>query len=107
MISTDRDTLPSRDRTTLPISPETNLSASQHPEPSSPSRCLHIGIDVGSTTVKLAVLNDDNQIVYAKYQRHHTDVRACARDLFEGAATVLPTAQMTCAITGKSEAKRS
>ena len=60
---------------------------------------LHLGIDVGSTTVKLAVLNDDNQIVYAKYQRHHTDVRACARDLFEGAATVLPTAQMTCAIT--------
>ena len=56
---------------------------------------LHLGIDVGSTTVKLAVLNDDNQIVYAKYQRHHTDVRACARDLFEGAATVLPTAQMT------------
>ena len=36
---------------------------------------LHVGIDVGSTTVKLAVLNDDNQIVYAKYQRHHTDVR--------------------------------
>ena len=48
---------------------------------------LHLGIDAGSTTVKLAVLNDDNQIVYAKYQRHHTDVRACARDLFEGAAT--------------------
>ena len=47
---------------------------------------LHLGIDVGSTTVKLAVLNDDNQIVYAKYQRHHTDVRACARDLFVGAA---------------------
>ena len=61
---------------------------------------LHLGIDVGSTTVKLAVLNDDNQLVYAKYQRHHTDVRACARDLFEGAAAVLPTAQMTCAITG-------
>ena len=51
---------------------------------------LHLGIDVGSTTVKLAVLNDDNQIVYAKYQRHHTDVRACARDLFVQAAAVLP-----------------
>ena len=36
---------------------------------------LHLGIDVGSTTVKLAVLNSANQIVYAKYQRHHTDVR--------------------------------
>ena len=61
---------------------------------------LHLGIDVGSTTVKLAVLNDADEIVYAKYQRHHTDVRACARDLFEGAARVLPDAQMTCAITG-------
>lgn len=61
---------------------------------------LHLGIDVGSTTVKLAVLNDENRIVYAKYQRHHTDVRACARDLFEGAASLLPEAQMTCAITG-------
>ena len=61
---------------------------------------LHLGIDVGSTTVKLAVLNDENGIVYAKYQRHHTDVRACARDLFEGAASLLPEEQMTCAITG-------
>ncbi|MBS7127376.1 MAG: CoA activase, partial [Collinsella sp.] len=81
------------------------VAAGQAPEgaifnPENARGSLHLGIDVGSTTVKLAVLNDDNQIVYAKYQRHHTDVRACARDLFEGAATVLPTAQMTCAITG-------
>lgn len=61
---------------------------------------LHLGIDVGSTTVKLAVLNDDDEIVYAKYQRHHTDVRACARDLFEGAAGLLGATPMTCAITG-------
>ena len=61
---------------------------------------LHLGIDVGSTTVKLAVLNDENRIVYAKYQRHHTDVRACARDLFAGADMVLPDTPMTCAITG-------
>ena len=71
-----------------------------HLEPRDARGDLRVGIDVGSTTVKLAVLNDESQIVYAKYQRHHTDVRACARDLFEGAATVLPTAQMTCAITG-------
>ncbi|MBY4798209.1 2-hydroxyacyl-CoA dehydratase [Collinsella sp. AGMB00827] len=61
---------------------------------------LQLGIDVGSTTVKLAVLNEAHEIVYAMYQRHHTDVRACARDLFEGAAAVLPDAKMTCAITG-------
>ena len=32
---------------------------------------LHIGIDVGSTTVKLAVLNAQNEIVYSVYRRHH------------------------------------
>ncbi len=68
--------------------------------PENATGALHLGIDVGSTTVKLAVLNDGNGIVYAKYQRHHTDVRACARSLFEGAASLLPEAQMTCAITG-------
>lgn len=69
-----------------------------HPECA--TGALHLGIDVGSTTVKLAVLNDSNQLVYATYQRHHTDVRACARDLFAGAAALLPETQMTCAITG-------
>ena len=37
---------------------------------------FHIGIDVGSTTVKLAVLNNDNEILWAVYRRHHADVRA-------------------------------
>ena len=82
-----------------------NPAAPQAPEgaiwnPQNADGQLHLGIDVGSTTVKLAVLNNANQIVYAKYQRHHTDVRACARDLFVGAASVLPEARMTCAITG-------
>ena len=37
---------------------------------------LHIGIDVGSTTVKLAILDDAHEVRYAVYQRHHADVRA-------------------------------
>ncbi len=28
------------------------------------------GIDIGSTTVKLVLLNKENQIVYGDYQRH-------------------------------------
>ena len=83
------------DTTEVPDSAE---EAIYHPELAAGP--LHLGIDVGSTTVKLAVLNDENEIVYAKYQRHHTDVRACARDLFIHAQPVLPDAHMTCAITG-------
>ena len=44
-------------------------------------QALRIGIDVGSTSVKLAVIDDDAHIVYASYQRHHTDVRSTAKAL--------------------------
>ena len=47
---------------------------------------LHIGIDVGSTTVKLAILDDANQIRYAVYRRHHADVRATIVEVLSEAA---------------------
>ncbi|EKQ56241.1 MULTISPECIES: 2-hydroxyacyl-CoA dehydratase [unclassified Clostridium] len=40
-----------------------------------------IGLDIGSTTVKLAVLNDDNNLVYSKYKRHFSDIRSTIIDL--------------------------
>ena len=61
---------------------------------------LRLGIDVGSTTVKLSVIDDRDRIVYANYQRHHTDIRATAKDLFEGAKAVLGDAPMRVSITG-------
>ncbi len=61
---------------------------------------LRLGIDVGSTTVKLAVLDDDDRIVYASYQRHHTDVRATAKALFRAAAKVFGDAKVSVSITG-------
>ncbi|MCL1832628.1 MAG: ROK family protein, partial [Oscillospiraceae bacterium] len=35
----------------------------------------NIGLDVGSTTVKIAVLDEKNKIVYQKYQRHYSDIK--------------------------------
>lgn len=34
-----------------------------------------IGLDIGSTTVKLVVLNDKNIIKYSQYKRHYSDIR--------------------------------
>lgn len=31
---------------------------------------MKLGIDVGSTTVKLVLLNENNEIKYSKYERH-------------------------------------
>ena len=40
-----------------------------------PPRVLRAGIDVGSTTVKLAVLDADDQLLYGSYERHKADIR--------------------------------
>ena len=61
---------------------------------------LHIGIDVGSTTVKLAILDDADQIRYAVYRRHHADVRATIVEVLSEAARDFGDKRMTTAITG-------
>ena len=61
---------------------------------------LRLGIDVGSTTVKLAVIDDNDHLVYANYERHHTDVRATARELFARAQRVIGDTPMRVSITG-------
>ena len=63
-------------------------------------KTLRLGIDVGSTTVKLAVIDEDNQLVYANYERHHTDVRATAKELFARAEQVIGGTPMRVSITG-------
>ena len=61
---------------------------------------LHIGIDVGSTTVKLAILDSENAIRYSLYRRHHADVRATIIEVLEEAAQEYGDKAMTIAITG-------
>ena len=33
-----------------------------------------IGIDVGSTTAKIVVLDNDDRVVYSRYERHQAQV---------------------------------
>ncbi len=61
---------------------------------------LHIGIDIGSTTVKIAVLNDLKQCLHACYVRHYTDIRQKVWDLLENAYEIFGDQQITVAITG-------
>ncbi|MCL1797738.1 MAG: 2-hydroxyacyl-CoA dehydratase [Eggerthellaceae bacterium] len=61
---------------------------------------LHLGIDVGSTTVKLAILDESNEIRYSIYLRHHADVRATIIEVLEAAAVDYGDQPMSIAITG-------
>ena len=34
-----------------------------------------LGIDIGSTTVKIAILNKDGEIIFSDYQRHYANIQ--------------------------------
>ena len=36
---------------------------------------LHVGLDVGSTTVKIVVMNNNKEIIYKDYRRHFSDTK--------------------------------
>ena len=38
------------------------------------TQSIQLGIDVGSTTVKIAALDHDNKIIYQNYMRHYSDL---------------------------------
>ena len=62
---------------------------------------MRIGIDVGSTTVKVVILNEDKQLLFKKYQRHFADVTNCVLDVLKQAQKVYDgPAQLT--ITGSA-----
>ena len=62
---------------------------------------LRAGIDVGSTTVKLAILDERDQAVWSIYERHHSDVRATIAQVLQAAADAgYGDKEMTIAITG-------
>ena len=35
---------------------------------------MRLGLDIGSTTIKCVVLNDENKIIYSTYQRHYSQI---------------------------------
>ena len=43
---------------------------------------LHtLGIDIGSTTVKIAVLNNNNEVLFSDYERHFANIQETLADL--------------------------
>ena len=42
-----------------------------------------VGIDIGSTTVKIAVLDDNNNILFSAYERHYANIQETLRTIME------------------------
>lgn len=59
-----------------------------------------LGIDIGSTTVKIAVLDDNNNILFSDYERHFANIQETLQSLLEKAVTELGEFEVYPVITG-------
>ena len=62
---------------------------------------LSLGLDIGSTTAKIIVVENDN-ILYRRYERHFSQVRTKALELIEDAKSFLSGRPFTSAISGSA-----
>ena len=61
---------------------------------------LHVGLDVGSTTVKIAVMDNNPNTIYTSYQRHNSDTKNTVCAVLDNLANRYPNAEFTIALTG-------
>ncbi len=59
-----------------------------------------LGIDIGSTTVKIAVLNESHKIMFSDYERHFANIRETLYNLLDKAFAELGDIPVSPMITG-------
>ncbi len=63
---------------------------------------LHVGLDVGSTTAKLIVMNEENRMIYQEYRRHFSDVKSTTLSMLHEIKNQYPEAEITMSIAGSA-----
>ncbi len=61
---------------------------------------LRVGLDVGSTTVKIIVFDTDGNVLFGKYRRHYSDIRKTIYDVISEALSPFSGQECYFAITG-------
>ena len=59
-----------------------------------------LGIDIGSTTVKIAILDEQDHLLFADYERHYANIQETLASLLQKAEAQLGTLQVAPVITG-------
>ncbi len=63
-------------------------------------KILHVGLDVGSTTVKIIVMDENKNTIYKDYQRHYSDTKNTVCQVLENLLIKYPLNRFTLALTG-------
>jgi len=59
-----------------------------------------IGLDIGSTTVKIAVIDNSGNLVHKQYERHYSDIRNTVAEIIKNSHDKLKDSQIKISITG-------
>ena len=59
-----------------------------------------LGVDIGSTTVKIAIINDSNKVLFAAYERHMAHIQETLADLLDEASKKLGDINAHTVVTG-------
>lgn len=63
---------------------------------------LRVGIDIGSTTVKVVVLDEQNQLLFRSYERHYSKTRERACETLRSIQNLLAGQTIQLTITGSA-----
>ena len=63
-------------------------------------KILHVGLDVGSTTVKIIVMNENKETIYKDYRRHFSDTKNTVCNVLEELCKKYSDSKFTIALTG-------
>ena len=63
---------------------------------------LNMGIDVGSTTAKVVVLDQNRQLMFSAYRRHNADTLHTLQSILEEAAEHLANVEINLLVTGSA-----
>lgn len=59
-----------------------------------------LGIDIGSTTVKVAVIDEEHNILFSEYKRHFANIKETLKELVDNASAKLGDVNVAPTITG-------
>ena len=65
-----------------------------------------LGIDIGSTTVKIAILDENDNLVFSDYKRHFANIQETLADLLQKAENQLGELTLCPVITGSGGLSR-
>lgn len=66
----------------------------------SENKCYRLGIDIGSTTVKIVILDENKKMIFSDYQRHYANIQETLASLLKEAYDKLGNIELTPMITG-------